>query len=157
VSDFKVSIEQRVSIMEDFLLNGNLPEQYRNQVEQEWQLLQQAELETLNGITVVTSAARGVSGLIYKQAPFGIAYCENFMGKGAKFSVMEFNKGYLQLHDKPKTDEESEKAQGFYSYMNAKYPEASGTWGGGATAGGSPVPCSLSKETVAAELAKFVL
>ena len=146
VSDFKIPIEKRVSIMEDFLLNGNLPEQYRSQVEQEWKLLQEATVETLSGITVVTSAARGVSGLIYKQSPFGIAYCENFMGKGAKFSVMEFQSKYLNL-------------TGFFEHMNANFPEESGTWGGNIKAGigGSPIPCSLSKETVAAELAKFVL
>lgn len=147
ISDFKVPIEQRVSIMEDYLLKGNLPEQYRSQVEQEWQLLQQAEVETISGITVVTSAARGASGLIYKQAPFGIAYCENFMGKGSKFSIMEFTGGkYIDL-------------AGFFAHMNECYPSEYGTFGGNIKAGigGSYVPCELSKETVAAELAKFIL
>lgn len=147
ISDFKVPIEERVSIMENFLLTGKLPEQYRKSVEQEWQLLQQATIETLSGITVVTSAARGASGLIYKQTPYGIAYCDNFMNKGAKFSVMEFQGSkYLDL-------------AGFFDHMNANFPEKSGTWGGNVKAGvgGSPIPCSLSKKTVAAELAKFVL
>lgn len=147
ISDFKVSIEQRVSIMEDFLLTGNLPEQYRKSVIAEWKLLQEATVETLAGITVVTSSSRGASGLIYKQAPFGIAYCENFMRKGTKFSIMEFQGGkYLDLEK-------------FFAHMNAKFPEESGTWGGNVKAGvgGSPIPCSLSKETVASELSKFVL
>ena len=144
VSDFKQPIETRVGYMIDFLLEGKLQENYRKQVETEWQLLQQATIETLSGITVITSQARGASGLIYKQALYGIAYCENFNGKGEKFSVMQFKSGYLDL---PR----------FFAHMNANYPESSGTWGGGANAGGSPVPCKLSKEVVAAELAKFII
>lgn len=147
ISDFKVPIEQKVSIMEDFLVNSNLPEQYRTSVEAEWRLLQQATVETLSGITVVTSAARGASGLIYKQAPYGIAYCNNFMGKGAKYTFMEFTAGkYLDL-------------TGFFAYMNEHYPSEYGTFGGNVKAGigDSYIPCELSKETVATELAKFVL
>ena len=146
-SDFNVPIENRISIMEDFLLTDKLPEQYRKYVEKEWQLLQQATVETLSGITVVTSAARGASGLIYKQAPFGIAYCDNFMGKGAKYTFMEFTaQKYLDL-------------AGFFDQMNEHYPSEYGTFGGNVNAGigGSYIPCELTKETLAAELAKFVL
>ena len=146
ISDFKVPIETRVSIMEDFLITGKLAEQYRKSVETEWQLLKEATIETLSGITVVTTAARGVSGVIYKKAPFGIGFCQNFMDKGKKFTVMEFTNKYLNLAD-------------FFAHMNANFPEKSGTWGGNLASGigGSPVPCELSKELVAAELAKFVL
>jgi hypothetical protein len=147
ISDFSVPIEDRVGYMIDFLTEGKLQEKYRLQVEKEWQLLKQATIETISGITVVTSQARGASGLVYKQAPYGIAYCQNFSGKGAKFSIMEFQGGkYLDL-------------TGFFAHMNENFPESSGTWGGNVKAGvgGSPIPCSLSKELVAAELAKFVL
>ena len=147
ISDWKVPIETRVSLMEDFLLTGNLPEAYRKSVESEWQLLQQATVETLSGITVVTSSSRGASGLIYKQAPFGIAYCDNFMGKGAKYTFMEFTAGkYLDL-------------AGFFNHINERYHSEYGTFGGNVNAGigGSYIPCELTKETLAAELAKFVL
>jgi hypothetical protein len=147
ISDWKVPIETRVSIMEDFLLTGNLPEAYQKSIEAEQQLLQQATVETFSSVTIVTSAARSASGLVYKNAPFGIAYCENFMGKGAKYTFMEFTAGkYLDL-------------TGFFAYMNEHYPSEYGTFGGNVKAGieDSYIPCELSKETVATELAKFVL
>ena len=147
ISDFNLPIADRAFIMEVFLLTSNLPEQYKAKVENEWQLLQEATVETLSNITVVTSAARGASGLIYKQSPFGIAYCENFMGKGAKYTFMEFTAGkYLDL-------------AGFFAHMNEHYPSEYGTFGGNVKAGigGSYIPCELSKETVTAELAKFVI
>ena len=144
ISDRNLPIEEKIRWMETFILKGKLPEQYKTQVEAEYQLLQQATIETLNGITVVTSQARGASGLIYKQSPYGIAYSKNFNGKGEKFSVMQFKSGYIDLAR-------------FWGHMNTNYPESSGTWGGGANAGGSPIPCKLSKELVAAELAKFII
>lgn len=147
MSDWKVPIETRVSLMEDFLLNGNLPDQYKESITQEWKLLEESIVETISDITVVTTAARGVSGVIYKQAPYGIGFCENFMNKGKKFTVMEFTANkYLDL-------------AAFFAHMNANFPEESGTWGGNVKAGvgGSPIPCSLSKEEVAKELSKFIL
>ena len=147
ISDWKQPIETRVGYMTDFLLDGSLPEFYKESVIRERELLDQSTVETLSGITVVSSAARGVSGAIYKHAPYGIAFTNNFMGKGAKYTIMEFQGGkYLDL-------------AGFFTHMNTHYPSEYGTFGGNIKAGigGSYVPCALSKETVAAELAKFII
>jgi hypothetical protein len=147
--DWKQPIESRVNYMNEFLKAGILPEVYRTQIEAEWRLLTESNVETFYGITVATTQARGVSGLIYNQAPYGIGYNPEFNINGVvapKYTVMEFTGGkYLDL-------------AGFFKHMNDFFPDENGTWGGNINGGigGSPHGCSLTPEVVANELKKFV-
>lgn len=168
ISDFKRPIEDRVADMANYLERGDLNQTYVSQIETEQKLLKESTVESFNGVTVVTTKARGASGLIYNVAPYGIAYNPEMPdAKGniaPKFTVMEFTgEKYLQLGDIPAVvneegEEVSPKVEGFFSYMSRLYPQVEGTWGGNVKAGvgGSPTNCTLKPEVVASELAKFV-
>ena len=146
MGDFKSPIENRISIMKEFLLTGKLPVSYQTEVEREYLLLQQATVEKMSGIIVITSQSRGASMLLYKKSPYGILYSPDFQGRGPKFSVIEYKGGkYLKLEE-------------FFQYMNTNFPEVSGKWGGNikSGAGGSPIPCNLKPAIVAEVLSKFL-
>ena len=100
-SDFKLPIVEKINIMFDWLTEGKLPENYRQQVEKEMAAQSKSFTETIHGVTCVTSKSRGATGILYSQVPFGVCYNPEFPikdGTVPKFTVCEFTAGrYLDL------------------------------------------------------------
>lgn len=101
VSDFKTPLNIRVELMRRWLVEGYLPEHYRQQVEKEMEAQTEAIITIQpDGFPCVTSTARGVSNIIYSIHPFGVAFNPEFPtpnGKIAKFTIMSFNTKYIDL------------------------------------------------------------
>jgi hypothetical protein len=157
--DFKTPPAKRIELMQRWLAGGEAPQEYAHALLQERKKLLEATVELIEGVKVIRCQSAGASSLIYKTTshcgegrPFGIAYTDDFQGKGArKISVMQTAAGYVSL-------------EAFFAFMNSEYPEPElGTWGGGKNsqgiccAGGSPVGTKVSPEDAARALAQFVL
>lgn len=107
VADFKVPIEQRVATMERWLLTGEEPQQYRDQVEKERLGLitalenGQIKAEVENGVAVVVSTHRAATLVGYCLAPVVIALNPSFRLAGGdphtKFTVCQYKIGHCDL------------------------------------------------------------
>ncbi len=133
VSDFHVRIEDRVKLMERWLLTGEEPAGYRERVELE-RMEMIAALE--NGgikvdkaadgrIAVVRSTHRAATSIGYCVAPVVVALNPEFRFQGGepirKFTVCQFKPGYVDLRA-----------------VFADLSELEPGWGGSPTIGGSP-------------------
>lgn len=101
-ADFKLPIDQKIGIMLEWLVEGELPENYRVQIEAEMSAQYKSTITQFdNGMTLVESKARGATGLLYSVQPFGVCYNPEFPVKDGtvpKFTVCEFTAGrYLDL------------------------------------------------------------
>lgn len=107
VADFKVPLDQRVSLMEAWLLMGEEPAQYRAQVERERADLVSAlerdeiKAETKNGLAVVETTHRAATLVGYCLAPVVVALNPAFRLSGGdphrKFTVCQFKTGHCDL------------------------------------------------------------
>ena len=134
VADFKVPLEARVSIMENWLLNGTEPEQYRASVDRERSDLinalekGQIKRETrANGkIAVVETTHRAATAVGYALAPVVVALNPSFKqgpGEGyrRKFTVCAFEPKFADIRG-----------------ALAELATLEAGWGGSPTIGGSP-------------------
>ena len=92
-ADFKLPIPEKIGIMLEWLVEGELPETYRVQVEKEMAAQSKSFTETIHGVTCVTSKSRGATGILYSQVPFGVCYNPEFPTKDGtvpKFTICQF-------------------------------------------------------------------
>lgn len=153
VMDFKVLIADRVSTMEQWLLTGKEPEQYRAQVEKERLDMitaletGQIKYETRSGdkIAVVESTHRAATSVGYSLAPVVIARNPAFkLGGGeahVKFTVCAFEPKFADIKS---------------ALVELATMEAG--WGGSPTIGGSPqdVSSTLTIDQVVGVVAKYL-
>ena len=111
VSDFKVSMADRVNTMKDYLVAGIIPEKYREQTLKERNALIQAissgdiksSVYTLDElpVAVVESTHRAATGIGYLQAPVVVAVNPEFSFNGGpahrKITICQFEAGYIDL------------------------------------------------------------
>lgn len=155
VSDFKVTLEQRVAWMREWLVSGAEPDGYRDRIKAEkMDMIQALELGQIQissaadgKIAVVVSTHRAGTSLGYMFAPVVVATNPSFSFGGGephvKHTVCVFEAGkYVDL--KAALTELNELEAG---------------WGGSPTIGGSPqgVSSKLTTEQVAAVIAKYLL
>jgi hypothetical protein len=133
VGDFKVSMDARVATMETWLLSGEEPEQYREQVEQgRLSLITALQDGTIlretraNGrIAVVVSTHRAATMVGYSLAPVVVALNSQF-GRGLaapykKFTICAFEAHFADIRG-----------------ALGELAELEPGWGGSPTIGGSP-------------------
>lgn len=114
-SDFRLALEKKVDNMVLWLASGDLShlQNYADQVSAEYLAQKESEIhvktfydndmgmEVQKNITIVESNARGATGLLYSNAPFGVCFNHNFPVKDGsirKFTICEFTAGkYLNL------------------------------------------------------------
>jgi len=154
VADFRVPMANRVSTMEQWLLTGEEPEQYRNSVEAErLDMVTALEDGTIkvsevaeNRIAVVQSTHRAGTMLGYMHAPVVVALNPEFRVGGGephqKFTVCQFEAGYCDLRA-----------------AVAELNELEPGWGGSPTIVGSPqgVGSTLSVEEVVKVVERYLL
>jgi len=133
VSDFRVPLEERVALMERWLLTGEEPAEYREKVERERaEMISALESgvikvrEAAGGrIAVVESIHRAATSVGYCIAPVVVALNPEFRFQGGepirKFTVCQFEAGYVDLKS-----------------VFAELSELEPGWGGSPTIGGSP-------------------
>lgn len=145
-ADFKLPIPDKIGIMLEWLVEGELPENYRVQVEKEMSAQYKSTITQFeNGVTLIESEARGATGLLYSVQPFGVCYNPVFPtpnGTIRKFTVCQFNQNYLDL-------------QGILAEIN----ELESGWGGNLNAGiiGSPFAgTNLSPDVVCEIVSRHV-
>ena len=149
-SDFKLPIADKIGIMLEWLVEGELPQNYVNQVTQELNAQKESAVTVVNcnGVLVrcVTSEARGATGLLYSSSPFGVCYNPEFPVKDGtvkKYTICEFTAGkYLDLPS-----------------ILAELNEIESGWGGNLNAGiiGSPFGgTSLTPDTVCEIVSRHV-
>ncbi len=107
VADFKVPLEVRVATMEQWLLTGKEPEQYRVQVDKERTDLVialeagQIETDVKDGVAVVKTTHRAATMIGYCLAPVVVAMNPEFrIGGGEphiKFTVCQYESGHVDL------------------------------------------------------------
>lgn len=107
VADFKVPIEKRVALMEEWLLTGKEPEEYRGQVEQERSDLILAlergviTVSTKQQVAVVETTHRAATLVGYCLQPVVVAFNPKFSFQGgpahAKFTVCQYEIGHCDL------------------------------------------------------------
>ncbi len=145
VSDFRVPIEERVALMERWLLTGEEPAKYREKVEKERaEMISALESgvikvrEAAGGkIAVVESIHRAATSVGYCIAPVVVALNPEFRFQGGesirKFTVCQFEAGYVDLRA-----------------VFADLSELEPGWGGSPTIGGSPqgISSTLTTEQV---------
>ncbi len=153
VSDFKVPLADRVAVMERWLLTGEEPQQYRDEVEKERRdmiialEIGQIKVETRsNGrIAVVESTHRAGTSIGYCLAPVVIARNPEFRFAGGephvKFTISAFEQKYA----------DTRSALAELATMEAG-------WGGSPTIGGSPqgVSSKLTVEQVVSVVEKYL-
>lgn len=150
VADFKVSATERVKLMEKWLMTGEEPAKYREQVENERmdivRALENGEIEHVGismkndeniDLAVVRSTHRAATSIGYSIAPVVVAVNPEFkMGGGEphlKYTICAFEQKYADI--KAALSELNELEEG---------------WGGSPTIGGSPqgVSSKLDLDTV---------
>lgn len=143
VMDFKVSLEQRVALMETWLKTGQEPTNYRELANKARQSMitgletGQIKYELSGDIAVVTSTHMAGTAIGYCLAPVIVVFNPEFKFQGGephkKFTVCQFTSGQVDL--KKVTEEISSLEEG---------------WGGSPTIIGSPqgVSSILPLETV---------
>lgn len=102
-SDFKLPLVEKIDAMKVWLLTGELSHLgvYRDQLYKECIAQKDAKTYKENNVWVVLSEARGATGILYSQSPYGVCYNPNFptpTGTINKFTICEFTAGkYLNL------------------------------------------------------------
>lgn len=152
VADFKVGINERVTMMEQWLMTGEEPAAYREQVEKERRdmitALESGAIthRTEGKIAIVVSTHRSATMVGYSLAPIVVALNPEFSFQGgpkhAKFTVSQYEAGYLDL----------KAAFGELSRVEAG-------WGGSPTVGGSPqgVNSTLTMDQVVDVVSKHLI
>jgi len=109
VSDFKVPLADRVQVMKTWLLSGEEPARYREQVEKERAdlitALEGGQIKTEthhNGkVAVVVSSHRAATSVGYAIAPVVVALNPEFRVQGGdphtKFTICQYQPGYVDL------------------------------------------------------------
>lgn len=155
VSDFKVTLEQRVAWMREWLVSGAEPDGYRDRIKAEKmdmiQALESGQIQISSAadgkIAVVVSTHRAGTSLGYMFAPVVVATNPAFSFAGGephiKHTICVFEAGK-------------------YADLKAALTELNGLepgWGGSPTIGGSPQGASsqLTTDQVAAVIAKHLL
>ncbi|MBD3156390.1 hypothetical protein GF369_01035 [Candidatus Peregrinibacteria bacterium] len=156
IKDHRKPINKRVGLMEQWLLTGEEPSEYRDRVEAERIEMIEAiknddiEIKTIadGSIAVVNSTHRSGIGLGYTQAPVVIAVNSQFSMQGGekhtKITLAQYEIGHVDL-------------LAIYKELNAIDPAVTegAKWGGSPTVGGSPqgIASQLDTESVI-EIAK---
>lgn len=103
LADFKVTLNEKVEKVWQWLNDGSLTPfvKYANQVSEELLCQEDSLVSTVEGVTLVQSNARGATGILYSEAPYGVCYNNAFPtpnGKIRKFTICEFTSGkYIDL------------------------------------------------------------
>jgi hypothetical protein len=153
VMDFRVPLADRVAMMENWLLTGEEPKQYRDSVEKERLDMINAlatgqikhETRANNRIAVVESTHRAALSIGYSLAPVVVALNPAFkLGGGeshVKFTVCQFAGGFADIKS-----------------ALAELASLEPGWGGSPTIGGSPqgVSSQLTIEQVIAVVEKHL-
>jgi hypothetical protein len=153
-SDFKVSLEQKVEWLKDWIVSGQEPEGYREQVIAERQKLADAlesgdiKINTAKdgSYCVVESGHRAATSLGYTQAPVVVALNPLFKFGDSepvkKFTISQFKLGYIDLNSA--LEELNQLEEG---------------WGGSPTIGGSPqgVSSELDIDQVVSVIEKHII
>lgn len=173
IADFKVSVQQRVEWMLDWILDGKEPAGYRELTENErWQIIAALEKGEIRirmaagyRIAVVQSGHRAATMLGYMCAPVVMASNPKFRHQGGephlKHTVCQFTPGYADL--RALSDRLNELEFGPDWREKVAQATAKGrampTWGGSPTIIGSPtgVASTLSTNQVVAETEKSLL
>ena len=142
--DFKLPLEKRVELLKDFLLNGNIPQEYTNRVlvekEQISAALSSGEIKIidLGGYSYVESTHRSGTTIGYCFNPVVIAMNPEFTtGRGEKphrkYSICQYQEGHIDL----------EKLLGVLQNIEPG-------WGGSSTFIGSPqaMPSKLEPDDI---------
>ena len=154
VSDFRVPIEERVALMERWLISGEEPPAYRDKVQRERQemidALERGDIairkEAEGKIAVVESTHRAAMALGYSVAPVVVALNPAFRFQGGepirKFTIAQYREGYVNL-------------RAVIEELNELEPG----WGGSAAIAGSPqgVSSQLSVEQVVEIVRKHLM
>lgn len=154
VADFRVPIADRVALMEQWLLTGEEPEQYRARVESERLDMIKAletgliKYDTRNNdcVAVVVSTHRAATMVGYAMAPVVVALNPEFRFQGGephvKFTICQFQTGFVNLRT-----------------ALAELNELEHGWGGSPTIGGSPqgVSSELTLDQVVEVIAKHLV
>lgn len=149
VSDFKKPLAERVALMEKWLLTGEEPAFYREQVDRERQemvaALERGDVKSnlilADRVALVESSHRAAMSIGYSLAPVVIARNPAFrLGGGephVKYTIGQFAAGYVDLKS-----------------VFAELSNLEAGWGGSPTVGGSPQ--GVSSKLTQAEVSQIV-
>lgn len=113
VSDFKVTIEQRLGVLKEWLLSGETESlaayrvafekeqiEIRENLETGKTIVEKHQVRDTLGITYVESSLRAATTIGYTSSPVVVAFNPQFHSKDglyAKYTVCQYNEGYIDL------------------------------------------------------------